>query len=131
MNFFTGNFQGFYLLFRNTYLKEPIWVAASVYFNREASQGSTYFLGKYYSRRYVNVKIPDSNFYQGEHLFREGITYLLLNKYWRSIYFPVNKYWEVHFSGDYFLTVTPVPDPKKNEPLGKFNFRVVFHNWYF
>ena len=27
-----------FLLFRNTYLKEHLWVAASIYFNREASQ---------------------------------------------------------------------------------------------
>ena len=39
-------FQGFYLLFRNNYLKDHLWVAAYVCFNREASQGSTYFLGK-------------------------------------------------------------------------------------
>ena len=29
---------------RSTYLKENLCVAASVYLNREASQGSTYFL---------------------------------------------------------------------------------------
>ena len=43
MNFFMRIFQGFYLLFRNTYLKS---VAASVSFNREASHGSKYILGK-------------------------------------------------------------------------------------
>ena len=46
MNFFMGIFQGFYLLFRNTYLKEHLSVAASVSFNREASHGSKYILGK-------------------------------------------------------------------------------------
>ena len=60
MNFSTGIFQGFCLLFRNTYLKEQLCVAASVYFNREASQGTTYFLRKYYSREYLKVKIPHS-----------------------------------------------------------------------
>ena len=44
MNFFTGIFQRFYLLFGNTYLKVH---AVSVYFNRDASQGSTYFRGKF------------------------------------------------------------------------------------
>ena len=41
MNFFTGIFLNFFfLLFRNTYVKEHFLVAASasVYFNREASQ---------------------------------------------------------------------------------------------
>ena len=50
MNFIICIFQGFYLLFRNTYLKEHPCVAASVRFNREASQKRTYFVGKYYSR---------------------------------------------------------------------------------
>ena len=39
MNFITGIFQGFCLLFRSIYLKGHLWVAASVYFNRKASQG--------------------------------------------------------------------------------------------
>ena len=43
MNFSTNIFQGFYFLFRNTYLKEHFWVAASAYFNRETSQESAYF----------------------------------------------------------------------------------------
>ena len=54
-------------------------VAASVYFNREASQWSTYFLGKYYSRKYLNVKTPHSKLSQGEYLLPGGSTYLLGN----------------------------------------------------
>ena len=38
MNFFIGIFLYFFLLFSNTYLKEHLWVAASIYFNKEASQ---------------------------------------------------------------------------------------------
>ena len=48
LNYFTGVFQGFYLLFRNTYLKERLCITAFVYFNREVSKESTHFLGKYY-----------------------------------------------------------------------------------
>ena len=38
MNFFTRIFLYSFLLFRNTYLKEHLWVVASTYFNREASK---------------------------------------------------------------------------------------------
>ena len=79
INFFTGVFQGFWKLFRNTCLKERLWVATSVYFNREISLGSTYFLRKYYFREYLNVKIRHSKLFQGEYLFRGGSTYLLVN----------------------------------------------------
>ena len=48
MNFFTGIFQRFCLLFRNFYLNEHLSVAASFYFNREASEGSINSLGKHY-----------------------------------------------------------------------------------
>ena len=65
------------------YLKEHVLVAASVYFHREASQGSTYtyFLVKYYSREYLNVEIPYLKLFQGEYLFPGRSTYLLVNKY--------------------------------------------------
>ena len=93
MNFLTGIFQGFYLLFKNTYLKKHFSVATSVYFNKEASQWNTYFLGKYYSQEVFNAKIPHFKlFLQGEYLFPEGSTYLLVNKYLGSSYFPVNNY---------------------------------------
>ena len=65
MNFFTGIFHRFCLLFRNIYLKEQFWMAASVYFNREASQRSIHFLEKYYSREYLNVKITHSKQFRG------------------------------------------------------------------
>ena len=65
MNFFTGIFQVFCLLFRNTYLKGHLKVAASVvHFNKEASQDSTYFLGKYYSKESLHVKTPLSKLFQ-------------------------------------------------------------------
>ena len=85
-------------------------MAASVHFNREASQGSMYIysLGKYCYREYLNVKIPHSKLFQGEYLFPGGSTYLLVKKYWGSSYLPVNNYWGVLFSGEYLLTVTPV-----------------------
>ena len=82
MNFFTGIFVVFCLLFRSTHLKEHLCVVASVFFNREASQGSAYFLEKYYSWSYLNMKIPDSKL--------GGSTYLLINKYWWSGHFLVN-----------------------------------------
>ena len=50
-------------------------------FNREPSQWSTYFLGKYYFRMYLNVKIPHPKLFQGEYLFPGGSTYLVVNKY--------------------------------------------------
>ena len=71
MNFFTGIFPGFCLLFRNTYLKEHVWVAASVYFNNMASIGSTHFLEKYYFREYLNVIVP--HYFQGSTYFLEGV----------------------------------------------------------
>ena len=79
MNFSQVFFQGFWLLFRNTYLKDHLSVAASIYFNRQASQWSTYFRGKYYSRNYLNVKIPHSKLFQREYLLHGGSTYLLGN----------------------------------------------------
>ena len=87
-------------------------MAAFVYFNREASQGSTNFVGKYCSQKYLNVKIPHSKLFQGEYLFPGGSTYLLVNKYWWSSYFSVKNYLGVHFSGEYLLTVAPeiIPD---------------------
>ena len=106
MNFFTGIFQRFCLLFRNTNLNEHLWAAASLYYNREASQGSIYFLGDYYSREYLNMKILHSKLFQGEYLFPGGSIYLLVNKYWGSNYCPLNNYWRVLFSVEYLLTVT-------------------------
>ena len=99
-------FQGFCLLFRNTYLKNHFSVAGLVYFNREASYWSAYFLGKYYSRKYLNVKIPHSKLFQGECLLHGGSTYLLGNMSWRSSYFSVNNHWGVFFSREYLFTVT-------------------------
>ena len=81
-------------------------MAVSVYFNIEVSKGSTYFLGKYYSREYLMVKIPHSNLFQGEYIFPEGSNYLLVNKYRGSKYFAVNNSWGVLFFGEYLLTVT-------------------------
>ena len=80
MNFFPGIFQEFRLHFRNTILKGHLWVASSVHFNREASQWSTYFLGKYYSSKHLNVKISHSKLFEGECLFTGGSAYLLVNK---------------------------------------------------
>ena len=55
------------------------------------------------------MKIPQSKPFQGEYLFPRGSTYLLVNKYYGSSYFPVSNYWEVRFSGESLLTVTPDP----------------------
>ena len=82
-------------------------MAVLVYFNIEVSQRSTYFLGKYYPREYLKVKIPHFNLFQGEYLFLEGGNYLLVNKYWGRKCFPVSNYWGVLFFGEYLLTVTP------------------------
>ena len=73
MNLIHSYFSKIFLIFLGTpYLKEHLWVAASVYFNREASQGITYFLGKYYFREYLNVEIPHSKLFQGEYYILEG-----------------------------------------------------------
>ena len=90
-------------------------MAASVYFNIEVSQGSTYFLGKYCSREYLKMKIPYSNLFQGEYFFPGGSNYLLVNKYWGNKYFPVNNYWEVHWTG--YASVSAYSEvPKKTPP---------------
>ena len=68
---FTGIFQGFCLLFRIIFLKEHLCLDASVYFSREASQGSTCFLLKYYSWEYLNVKIP--NYFMRSTYFLERV----------------------------------------------------------
>ena len=65
-------------------------MAASDYFNREASQESKYSLGKCYN---LNMKIPHTELFLGEYLFLGGITLLQVNKYSRSSYFPINNYW--------------------------------------
>ena len=70
MYFFTCIFQGLCLLFRSTYR-----VTASVSFNRETIRGSIYFPGKYYTREYLNMKIPHSKLFQEEFLFPGGSTY--------------------------------------------------------
>ena len=55
-----------------------------------------------------NAKIPHFKlFLQGEYLFLEGSTYLLVNKYLGSSYFPVNNYQGVLFPSS-TSTVTPV-----------------------
>ena len=59
MNFFTGIFQGFCLVSSNTYLKTPLSGCFRLFQWRDL-QGSTYFLGKYYSQEYLNVKIQHS-----------------------------------------------------------------------
>ena len=102
MIFCTVIFQVFCFLFRNTSLKQHIWVAASVYVNRDVLQGSTCFLEKCCSRDYLNVKPPQSKLFQGEYLF----TYLLANRYWGSGCFQVNNYCGVFFSGEYLFAVT-------------------------
>ena len=101
MSFFTCVFQGFCLLFSNTYLKKHLWMASSVYLNREASQGciDVYFLGKHCYQEHLNMKILHSKLFQGEYLFPWGRTYLLVNKYWRSSYFAVNNYRGVLING--------------------------------
>ena len=83
-------------------------MTASVYFNRESSQGSiyVYFLGRHRYQEYLNVEILHPKLFQGEHLFPGGSTYLLVNKYWGSSYFPVNNYWGVPCTQEYLLTVT-------------------------
>ena len=79
MNFFKD-----FTYFLGTLIQRNTLKGASVYFNRNALQGSTYFLGKYCSRKYLNLKIPHSKLFQGEYLFPRGSTYLLVNKYCRS-----------------------------------------------
>ena len=101
MNFFAVIFQGYCLLFRETYLNEHLYVAASFCSNRKTSQGRTYFLGKYNSREYFNLKIPHSKLLQGKYIFPGGSNYLLVNKHWGSCHFPVNIYWGVLFSGQW------------------------------
>ena len=71
-------------------------MAASDYFNREVSQESKYFLGKYFN---LNMKIPHTELFQEEYLFLGGSTLLQVNKYSRSSYFPINNYCGVCFSG--------------------------------
>ena len=70
-------------------------MAASNYFNREASQESKYSLGKYYN---LNMKIPHTELFLGEYLFLGGSTLLQVNKYSRNSYFPTNNYWGARFS---------------------------------
>ena len=106
MNCFPGIFQEFCLLFRSTYLKEHLWVVASAYLNREASQGSIYFPGKYYSLR--DIKCENTilqNIPRGVPISWKEYSWTCI-KYWESSYFPVNNYWLVLFSGEYLLTVT-------------------------
>ena len=68
MNFFIGIFQRFCLLFRYPYLK------GHVYFNRDISQGSTSFLGKYYSRECLNGKISHTQkYFKGNTYFLEEV----------------------------------------------------------
>ena len=71
-------------------------MAPSDYFNREVSQESKYFLGKYCN---LNMKIPHTELFQEEYLFLGGSTLLQVNKYSRSSYFPINNYCGVCFSG--------------------------------
>ena len=89
-------------LFKLTSLSDSFRLFQQRGFTRE------YVLGKNYSREYLNVKIPRSKLFEGEHLFPKMSTYLLVNMYWRSSYFSVNNYWRVLFPGKYLLTVTPV-----------------------
>ena len=83
-------------------------MAASVDFNRDASQGSKHYQEKYYSQEYLYVKITYPKLFRGVYLFPGGSTYLLVNKYCGSSYFPVNSYWGILFSREYLLTVAPV-----------------------
>ena len=72
-------------------------MAASIYYNREASQKCENTTLQANSR---GVLIS-----WRKYLFNRK--YILLNKYWGSSYFPVYDYWPVIFSGECFLTVTP------------------------
>ena len=81
----------FFLLFNKTYLKEQLWLVASFISIEKLPK---------------NLKIPHSRLFQGEYLFPGGSTYLIVNKHWRSIYFPVNDYWAVLFSGEYLWEST-------------------------
>ena len=94
LNFFTDILHRFRLFFRNSYLKERFWVAASFYFSWEISHGSIHFLGKCYSREYLNLEITLQSISRGVLISRRD-TYLLLNKYCGSSYFSVNNYWGV------------------------------------
>ena len=77
-------------------------MAASVYFNREASQRSIHFLEKYYSREYLNGKITHSKQFQGGMCVaeRERESFLLERK-------KVFRYWmmEVSMSSKSNVTV--------------------------
>ena len=90
-------FSVFFLLFRNIYLKEQLWLAVYNYFNTEASQKC--------ENTTLQTNLRGVLISWRKYLFNSK--YVLLNKYWRSSYFPVNDYWAVLFSGEYLLTVTP------------------------
>ena len=66
-----------------------------------------YFPGKhcYQEFSHLNVKIPHSKLFHGQYLLPRGSTYLLVNKYWGSSYFPVNIQWVVLFTWEYLLKV--------------------------
>ena len=129
MNFFRVIFQGFCYILGT--LKEHLWMAASVYFNREVSQGNTYFLWKYYSREYINVKIPRSKLFKRSTCFLEGGLFLV-KKYWRSSYFSVKNYCGALFSGEYLLTITPVTNQSASKAFRDslhFNVAVMRNAW--
>ena len=75
----------FFLLFRSIYLKEHLLVAASIYFNRDASQKC--------KNATLQTNLRGVLISWRKYLFNSK--YVLLNKYWRSSYFPVNDYWAV------------------------------------
>ena len=76
-------------------------MATSVYFNREASQGSIHFLQKYYPRERLNVKILKL-FLGWRGVLISWREYLFI-----SSYFPVNNYWGTltnSYTGTFFIT---------------------------
>ena len=86
MNFFTGVFMDFAYFLGTRIYRTP----SSCCFR--SSQRSTYLLGKYYTREYLNVKIPHLKLFQGEYLFSGGSTYLLVNEYWGNSCFPASRF---------------------------------------
>ena len=87
--------------FRNTFLKEHLSVAPSVYFSKEASQGSIIFIRKI--RLPVEFKCDNSALQISSRgvLTQGESNYLLVNKNWESSYFQVNNYWGVLFPEEY------------------------------
>ena len=69
-----------YFLDLLTFKKKHFSVATSVYLNKEAWQGSTFFLGQYYLQEYLNLEMPHSKEFHREYLFHAEGTYLLVDE---------------------------------------------------